>query len=423
MFDCNPGELTIDALGEAIAEQASEIYAATCRWLSLIAAFEHRKGHEDFGFASCSSWLAWRCAMGERTAREHVRVARDLQRLPRVREQFATGRLSYSKVRALTRAATPDDEAELLEMAVEANAAQLERLLRCYRGVVGADEARRMDRDRLIAWSWQEDGSLSIRGRLPAADGSQFLRALEASSDALRSRDEEAASADALVAMAEVALDSESCGANGAERYQVIVHVDAELLSGEAQEGRCATEDGSPLSVQTAERLACDAGIVPLFEHNGQCLSVGRKTRSVPPHIARAVKARDKTCRFPGCTNKRFIDLHHIEPWAKGGKTSYENLCGLCRFHHHLLHEGGYSVESAADGKLSFRRPDGRPLPAVPKLGRGERRPGTSRPAPRHDSDQPAPPLQGSGDRLDLHYAIDVLMMQPGPRSRSREPG
>ena len=100
-------------------------------------------------------------------------------------------------------------------------------------------------------------------------------------------------------------------------------------------EGGCELEDGSALSPETARRLACDASVV----------QNGRKTRTIPPALRRALRARDRGCRFPGCENRRFLDAHHVHHWAKGGETTADNLVLLCRRHHRLVHEGGWHVD------------------------------------------------------------------------------
>ena len=123
----------------AICELAAHINAATARWLALIAEYDRRGAHEASGFVSCASWLAWRCSITPRAAREQLRVARALDELPRIASEFRRGALSYSKVRALTRAATPEMEEELLTLAAEATAAQLERILSGYRRALDPD--------------------------------------------------------------------------------------------------------------------------------------------------------------------------------------------------------------------------------------------------------------------------------------------
>ena len=125
------------------------------------------------------------------------------------------------------------------------------------------------------------------------------------------------------------------------------------------------------VSAETARRIACDAGKVRMTHRNGEILSVGRKTRTIPPPVRRALEFRDGGCRFPGCTS-RYCDAHHIHHWADGGETKLSNLVLLCRWHHRLLHESGFAVRMGADGAAQFFHPRGRPLhesPAPPPVG------------------------------------------------------
>ena len=179
------GRLPTESIEQEIGELAAHIAAATCRWLELVAEFDRRDGHEAWGFHSCGAWVAWRCSMDRRSAREHVRVARSLRDLPLVREKFGKGELSYSKVRAITRIATPEQEEELVEMARFATAAQLERLVRGYRRAVSRESAEALHRERFLSHYWDEDGCLCIRGRLSPEDGATFLKALEAGKTAI----------------------------------------------------------------------------------------------------------------------------------------------------------------------------------------------------------------------------------------------
>ena len=133
-------------------------------------------------------------------------------------------------------------------------------------------------------------------------------------------------------------------------------------MTGAAQ---ASIEDGPTLPAETARRLGCDASIVTLVERDGEPLSVGRKTRSVPTALARALRSRDGGCRFPGCDRPHLVDAHHIEHWAHGGETSLDNLVQLCRHHHRLVHEGGFSVTRTPAG-LEFRAPAGHLLDTIP---------------------------------------------------------
>jgi Domain of unknown function (DUF222)/HNH endonuclease len=364
-------DMSLEELEDEIATLASHIYAGTCRWLELVAELDRRGG-----FAACSvaEWLAWRCALSPRAAREHVRVARRLGELRLIHEAFAHGELSYTKVRALTRVAELESEGELLELARHMTASQLERAARAYRHVT-AKEAEDFHALAHAGYTWEPDGSLIVRARLAPEDGALFVRALEASRDRLREREwsEERGSAEprrptsaqAFVALAEIALAAGAAERSGGERYKVVVHVDAD-------EGASVLDDGPALAPETAERLACDASIVEIVERNGELLSVGRKTRTIPPSIRRALQARDRRCRFPGCDNRRFLHAHHIRHWAQGGETKLANLVLLCSRHHRFVHEAGYSVVSLADGELEFHDPWGGPIPYVPRPPPGD---------------------------------------------------
>ena len=153
--------------------------------------------------------------------------------------------------------------------------------------------------------------------------------------------------------------------------HQVVVHVDAATLAHDG-EGACELEQGPALPPETARRLGCDASVVRILERDGRPLSIGRKTRTLSPALRRALRSRDRTCRFPGCLQHRYLHAHHIEHWARGGRTDLSNLIQLCSHHHRLVHEGGYAVEKRTGGAVLFRRPDGAVVPAVPPAARGE---------------------------------------------------
>ena len=145
-----------------------------------------------------------------------------------------------------------------------------------------------------------------------------------------------------------------------------MVHVDSETLSDDTP-GRCEIEHGPALAVQTAQRLSCDASLVTIVEdESGQALDVGRKTRTIPPAIRRALRSRDPVCRFPGCTHTHYLDGHHIQHWAHGGETKLSNLVILCRLHHRQVHEGRVDVRMLDDGALRFTGTRGQRFEAAP---------------------------------------------------------
>jgi hypothetical protein len=391
----------------------------------------HRRGSwAEWGCGTCAEWLAWRCGLTPRSAREHVRVARRLGELPLIHDAFARGELSYAKVRALTRVADEDSEEELLELACHLTASQLERAIRAYRRVSVAD-ANALADEAYAGYSWDEDGSLILRARLAPEDGALFLQALDAARDRLREREPPAergsaepraavrrpSSAEALAAMAELALASESHGRSGGERHQLVVHVEESALTG-SDEGACALEEGSALAPETARRLACDASIVEIRERDGEPLSVGRKRRTIPPAMRRALQARDRRCRFPGCENRRFLDAHHVRHWAAGGETKLTNLVLLCGRHHRFLHEGGYSILELRDGSHVFRDPWGGPLPTVPRPPPGDLNCLLEDNISLMIGDHTC--KGGDGDRMDLGLVVDALLAQFRPKAVGR---
>jgi Domain of unknown function (DUF222)/HNH endonuclease len=426
----------LEMLEREITALASQIHAATCRWLGLVAEYDAREGWAQWGCRSCAHWVAWQCGIAPGAAREHVRVARRLVELPLIRAAFTEGELSYSKVRALTRVENVEREQDLLHLARHATASQLERLLRAYRGVVAAERAAAGGRpDRWLAFDHADDGSLLLRGRFPAEEGALVVAALQAATDWLAEQDVPAgtrgagaagssggdddwssgvpagtprrtageARADALVALADAFLgDGERMSRTGGDRHQVVVHVDAATLSGDEPGGRCELEDGQVLAIQAVRRLSCDASLVQLLERDGQPLALGRKTRTIPPALRRALNARDRGCRFPGCGSRRFVDAHHIEHWADGGATDLDNLLQLCGHHHRLLHEGGYRITRTAGGALLFHRRDGRPIPECPSRTHG--RLASLARTRRPDACSPV-----GNDRLDLELAVDAM--------------
>ena len=152
--------MPLERVEAQICELAGHLTAATCRFLVLLADFDARRGWASWEMNSCAAWLSWKCQMSSGTAREHVRVARALRDLPVIRAEFAAARLSYAKVRALTRIATPATEAGLAEIAGPMTGNQLERFARAHRQVSLADDAAAAIRRRL-AWRFEDDGSLA----------------------------------------------------------------------------------------------------------------------------------------------------------------------------------------------------------------------------------------------------------------------
>jgi len=408
-----------------ITELCGHLNAAQHRWLLLIAEFDRRNGWSDGATQSCAHWLNWQCGIDLGAAREKVRVAHAIEKLPRISEAMAQGQLSYSKVRALTRVACPQTENYLLHIALHGTAAHVEKLVRGFRR---AEEAEALSREarqqatRKLTYFYGDDGSLILKGRLPAEIGAQLIKALDAAVEGNGvDPDEERPSwgarrADALGQIAESFLKHGMQSLAPAERQQIIVHVDEQTLR-EGSAGRCEFEDGPAMAVETARRLACDASTVHILEDDqGEPLNVGRKTRVLPPALRRALKSRDKGCRFPGCPNTLYVDAHHIHHWAHGGETKLSNLVQLCRFHHRQVHEGRVVILRLDDGALRFVRPDGRafesPAPGIFKACPEWRQSPVAQHPRGTDINSRTATTLWRGERMDYDLAVAVLLQQ-----------
>jgi hypothetical protein len=365
-------------LEDEIAELFAQITAASYRLLVLIREFDQEGGWQQ-DFATCAHWLNWRLGLSMGAAREWVRVARALETLPLISDSMSSGLVSFSKVRALTRVATAENEAELLNFAVSSTAAHTETLAHRLRSSDLSEEELleqandAYERRELMAYQ-EADGTVVFKGRLDPESGAVFMRALEAAEDELfrtsaaasgsasgdgsnddsngDSNDGEPTArqrrADALALICESALASGLDSGNRADRYLVVLDVEEDgtgsLNAGSLDAG---SEGEVRVSAETSRRFCCDSSKVSMPRGpDGSVLDVGRKTRTISPAMRRALRSRDGHCQFPGCAC-RFVEAHHVEHWAHGGETKLDNLVLLCKRHHRSVHEGGYSVAVA----------------------------------------------------------------------------
>jgi hypothetical protein len=433
---------------------AGHLAAAECRFLQLLAEFDDRGGWAGDGIRSCAHWLSWRAGMSLRTATEHLRVAHALQNLPKISEAFAAGRISYSKVRAITRIAGSDtatltriaaeiaagesslrhttvadaDTAEqvLLNLALTGTASHVETVVAAVRRRHTPPENHTARRS--VSWQWDDDGSLTLRARLTADQGAALIAAIEAqvpprtphahpvppSPDDLaeRAREQEpgpaadrvaARRADALLALVTGTTADGAVVERGTA--QVIVHLDADTAA-------ARLEGGPAVSRSTAERLACDARVqVLLDDRTGNRMYLGRNRRLASPAQIAALTGRDGArCQFPGCTHTRHLHAHHVRSWLFGGRTDVDNLVLICSFHHRLIHDHGYRIRRLS-GRWEFRRPDGSPLPtaAVPLTGNTESLIEMNTRA-RLRIDRTTLTPDWYGDRLDPEPILDALL-------------
>jgi hypothetical protein len=400
----HPTGSPLPELAWAITTGAVRLAAATAAWLRLVAEFDERGGWHGVGINSCAHWLAWQCGMSPVTAREHVRVARALRGLPRLAAAFDAGRLSYAKVRALTRIAAPDCEAALLEFALSATASQTERFCQAWRrvdhdeGNPGAEPRSEVGQS---FQSWTDgEGYLTLKIRMPAEAGAELLVAIDslAERDARRERAQnkkaeaahravraaggqvdravaERCAEDAAVGLARERIAARRIAALGAlaearvtmdrragdpPRREVVVHVDAAVLADDAAAGRAHYEGGPAITGAHARRMLCEATVVVMLEKGREPLAVGRRRRRATTGQRRALLRRDGGCARPGCPETRIerLHAHHMRHWLFGGRTDLANLVLLCDTDHGLAHDHEL-VLSRQNGRLIVLTPDG----------------------------------------------------------------
>jgi len=459
---------------EELATLSSHLDAATYRQLVLIRQLDESGHWANAGATTCAAWLSWRIGMNENAARERLRIAHALRDLPKVADAMRTGTLSYSKVRAIVRVATPKMEDRLLEYARYTTASQLERICRGVRqqqlldteedeSLDEAEQIRRAFESRDLHLRARGDGTVQVVVTLMPDEAQRVFTAVETMRDAMREEcpslpptyvdafvrlvdvgfeeatvdvvhdaaDLEAtnhsaeSNLDATNHSAESNLDATNHSAESnldATNHSVESNLDATNHSAEsnldatnhsaasnldatnhsaespvtadedvadhsAESNRTARrkkkvsggdvqrvliqlaphllsdglvanlDDGTWIAPETWRRVACDCAIdLVKVDEAGAVLDVGRRTRTIPPALSRALDVRDAgRCRFPGCNHRRFLDRHHVEHWSRSGETK------LCSAHHRLVHEGGWTVELDGD-EARFFRPDGTPL-------------------------------------------------------------
>jgi len=401
---------SVERLGERIADIAAGIHAATYQLLVLLYEFDERKGWNN-GFLSCAHWLSWRTSINPGAAREKVRVARALPQLPLLSGALQRGEISYAKVRALTRIATPATEERLLTVAYHGTAAQVERLVRAWRRCDRLEDERKQ-LHRSVTSYVDEDGMVILRARLTPEQGAVVQKALEAASDHLYRESRQASPADnlleevsaaqrradALALVAESALNADLDSGSAGDRYQIVLRVEADATDGLAHPPVVELADG-PVSVsaETARRLSCDASV----------LEAGRRMRTIPARLRRSLTTRDGHCTFPGCEARR-CDAHHVVHWADGGPTVLDNLVLLCRRHHTLVHDGDIGIEWSESGETIFRRPGGRKIERVPPLA-------WSGVCAAPESVGGRSLRRWDGTPFNVGYAIDVLHPRANP--------
>lgn len=373
------------------------------------------------GYRSVEHWVTVHGGLSSTRAKGLCALARRVDELPETVARFREGRLSEDQVVPIARHVPAEYEASVADLAEKTTPTQLARVVRSYRydpdpptpNNPDNDDDRERDRERerarrrSLAFGWDSSGNFTGAFTLPPDQGAVVQRALEASREILFNERSAAGTtsteeaqitwADALVRMADVALGTDTTGRPAGDRYQVLLHLDLDQLDALTTGEQAALHLGPAISPAMARYMSCDASLRVILEKAGVAVNEGRRLRTVNRRQRRTVEHRDRGCRFPGCTNTTWIDIHHVIHWRDDGVTETWNLVALCPHHHRLHHQGEFGLTGNADQPdgLRFTNRHGHTIPNSP------------RPAP-----PPGPPPPGrwhhpTGERFQ-HRDIDL---------------
>ena len=341
-----------------VAEIMGVLNAATAELVSVLAEVLEAEAWAGYGFRSPEQWVTVKAGVSPGRAQSLVAMARRLQELPAVASAFAEGRLTEDSVKVVVAHTPPERDEEVAGLAAVMLVPQLSRVLRTVPKPAPEEPAE--IRPAVVAFGHEDGGRFFLRARgLAAESGALVATALEASrEDLFAAGMADVTWADALERMAAAALDALASGARGGDRFQVVVHVEAETKA-------TSVHLGPALDRATRRRLSCgDASLRWVLESQGHPIAYGRNRRTVSRVLRRLVEHRDGGCRVPGCAQRRWVQVHHLTHWEDGGLTVPENLLCLCPAHHRLHHQGRLHIEgnpTTADG-LVFTDARGQPI-------------------------------------------------------------
>ncbi|CAB4593719.1 MAG: DUF222 domain-containing protein [Actinomycetes bacterium] len=351
------------------------------RFLDLLVEYDRRQAWGSWGCVSVQHWLSWKCGLATVAASERLRVAKAIQELPLIKQAFWEGHLSYSKVRELTRVATPETEQRWCEVAPHLTAGQLAKLVTAGRRATRDEDLRQLD-ERSFRWATNDDGGVTITVRLPADVGATVVAAVREATTIERgvklARSQADAFVDLVLGRSEVSVE-------------VVAHV--------SEDGHAILDSGNPISTELAECLGCDGAVTTVVDTPQG--PVERDKRPAPNRAQRRfLQRRHPRCQFPGCEHAGKFEAHHVVERAKGGRTTLNNLVRLCWWHHRMVHLLGLVLTLHRDRTLTVTTADGRPI---------------DRPIPDAEFhvDAPIDPnrLGGwSGQQLDLPYVVATVL-------------
>jgi Domain of unknown function (DUF222)/HNH endonuclease len=365
-----------EELASHLAEDFSLMSGAQARFVVRLGEFERRQGFQDEGATSLESWTAERFGVSMPSARAYARVGEKAWDLPHLVGSLGAGEISFDKVRALAEVASAETEYQLCSQAKGCSLRELTEIARCEaeRARTRAPSSSPSAHDgRFVRCN---DAHRTITAQLPADSYAEAKACIDAQLRQIPSEGEtplDQRRCDAflgIIRSAGSAAKNSSSTATTASPYVVVAHVPLGALVADAGEESTLAgelEHGGLIDTETVRRIACDATItVALDDDVGHTMYEGRARRFPSDAQRREVMRRDRHCRFPGCPNVTFTNVHHIAPWKPGGRTDLDNLALLCLFHHGVVHKKGWAMSGNANAQLTFVGPSGRVMTSRP---------------------------------------------------------
>ena len=362
-MDTEIGSLSTRELGGFLIAKRVLIDTAEAEWLDLLVEFDRRCGFVIDGHRDSVCWLMDNCSMARSTAKDRLRVAYELQRRPLLKEALAEGKISYAKIKVLTRIRDMGDDCDraLLVVAAVGTVADTERLYQHYKLLRQQDQppgdTSKWERCGMETVS-RSNGIATIEVRVPVEDEQRFMQLVDSqvrsdTKDPVDKAPVEPAErltwtqrrALAMLDLIDAGLAHLQAGTD-VDIDQAVVNVMCEYdVLVEKAHGTAELDGGFPISGETACRLACDAGLVRIITRGAsEVLDIGRKSRHWNRAQRRAIRFRWRgRCAFPGCGH-RITQIHHCDPWGNDGETNLDCGVPVCRYHHNLVHEGGWTV-------------------------------------------------------------------------------
>jgi hypothetical protein len=317
-----------------------------------------------------ASWVSYRGGFTISDANHRIRTAAQIDDHPLVAAAMAEGRIPVSVAEKVMAVATPDNEAELVELCGQATPSQVLRVASSYKKICQPDPP--VPAEPNLTVTHETDNTMTIRGQLDVLDGAVLQKALQAARDQLRASGqiERPNNADGLNELAGhyLGCDQHTKINTRRDRYQVIIVSALETLARLAAAPRPRLLTGPAVPLPAVEALLSEVVVQGLITRDGDPLHLGRKTRLATDTIKKILAVRQPGCDYPGCEVPALhCDAHHQPAWAHGGRTDIETMANHCSRHHHAYHRGEFSIQAIGPGQFRYWLPDGTALIPTPR--------------------------------------------------------